>query len=324
MTGQGGSGLPTEEPTFSRTVTVSQDQSNDIMGLSIVLGGSMGLSLPMYWWVTRSGELSGWAVFGLVVWSFVALILSMLMLWVIETYMRRLRGLPPLFRASCQVEIGPNGLSIDGLGHLSWAEVLAPELIPDSDSYLVVHTRSHHRLLMSAPVDELLPVIRHYISRHQEAQRQNTATTPVFEFRAVVFRWTSFRAWIWLGYLLAGAVAWVLLWHAPEKGLGKLIVGLCILVPMVAGLVWAIPLAQLSLFAASRTQYFRLEGTQLVTGLEHRTIDMSTARVTEQLASGIGFNFCFVSIRPAQGSRLDLRLSLEDQRQLMNLVQVLR
>ena len=255
-------------------------------GWRIALDMLVWLGLFAVWMVGLVFVVAGWA-------------------WVETRWLRPAKGRPKPFDASTQVDVGEDGFAVQGLGHIDWIDVLTIEGIPDSDSYLIVHTRPFGKLMLTAPVDELAPVVAHYLSLGAPARPAHAGT---LQSRAMVFCWRCFRTWIWAGYALAGAAGIAVLGHASDAGFVKTVVALCVLVPLVAWLVWAIPLAQLSTFSPSRVRAFELDGTLLRSTDGQWHIDLLRARVSHRRANGIGYAFSFLAIRPESGKKLDLAL----------------
>ena len=65
------------------------------------------------------------------------------------------------FQATTKVEVDCDGFRVEGLGTMSWPQVLAIEYIPDSESKFIVHTSTFQQLMLEAP--EALPVFRYYL-----------------------------------------------------------------------------------------------------------------------------------------------------------------
>lgn len=159
--------------------------------------------------------------------------------------------------------------------------------------------------MLTAPVDELAPVINHYLALRSSAKAMPTGT---LQSRAIVFCWRCFLAWIGAGYALAGAAGVALFLCAPDVGFLKTVVGLCVLMPLIAWLVWAIPFSQISTFSHSRVRAFELDNTRLRSIDGDWQVDLLQARVSHRHASGIGYEFDFLAIRPKAGKNMDLLL----------------
>ncbi|MDP9910593.1 hypothetical protein J2W27_002705 [Variovorax boronicumulans] len=238
--------------------------------------------------------------------------------WIEKNWLPSAKGRPEPFNAKAKLDIGEDGLSVQGLGHVDWIDVLAIEGIPDSDTNLIVHTRPFHKLMLTAAVDELAPVINHYLELRSSCK---TALAGTLQTRAIVFCWPCFLAWIWAGYALAGTMGLAILLHASNASLFKTMVALCVLLPLVAWLVWAIPFSRISLFSHSRVRAFEFDNTRLrsMDGAWH--IDLQRARVSHRQVSGIGYEFDFLSIRSKVGQNLDLLLDgSSDQRELLSVL----
>lgn len=210
------------------------------------------------------------------------------------------------FDATTQVQVDAEGFAVEGLGTMTWAEVLAVEGIPDSESAFVVHTALFGRLLLQASVSSVAPVFRHYLVQHAEAQRVAAwqSRGGQHNFKALVFNWPRFVAWILAGYLVGAAIAVALIFAGDRPLVGLLVAML--LAPASAWLVWSIPFWQLTTFSASRMRAFQLQGYVLSSADGRWRIDLRAARVRYRNSRGVGYELNFISIRPEQGRRLDL------------------
>lgn len=226
-------------------------------------------------------------------------------LWVEAHWLPSAKRRAKLFSGRTQVDAGEAGFSVQGLGHVDWIDVLAIEGIPDSDNYLIVHTRPFRKLLLTVCVDELAPVISHYLDRRSsiEATRWGELPKPRHGFLLAVLQGLD------LGGVRTGGRGG----HcaAPQRGgrgLREDRGGLCVLVPIVAWLVWAIPISQISTFSPSRVRAFELDGSRLHSTDGEWQFDLRRARISRRRVSGIGYEFTFLAIRPESGKRLDLIL----------------
>lgn len=299
-------------PVFSRKIPVTQMDARGIGAIVVLCTAYSFLMVMGSAWLFNE-DATGWrAVLSTVallvliaVWMVGLLVVAAAWIWVEERWLASVKRRPKAFSESAQVDIGENGLSVQGLGHVGWIDVLAIEGIPDSDNYLVVHTRPFAKLMLTAPVDELAPVINHYLALKSDAESMPTGT---LQSRAIVFCWRCFVAWIAAGYGLAAAAGVALVVHAPNVGFLKTVVALCVLMPMIAWLVWAIPFAQTGILSHSRVRAFELDGTRLrsIDGTWHA--DLLEARTSHRHASGLGYEFDFLAIRPKSGKNLDLLL----------------
>jgi len=299
-------------PVFSRKIPVTQMDARGIGAIVVLCTAYSFLMVMGSAWLFDE-DATGWhavlSTVGLLVliavWMVGLLVVAAAWIWVEERWLASVKRRPKAFSGSAQVDIGENGLSVQGLGHVGWIDVLTIEGIPDSDNYLVVHTRPFAKLMLTAPVDELAPVINHYLALKSGAGSMPAGT---LQSRAIVFCWRCFVAWIAAGYVLAAAVGVALVVYAPDVGFLKTVVALCVLMPMIAWLVWAIPFAQIGILSHSRVRAFELDGTQLrsIDGTWHA--DLLEARVSHRHASGLGYEFDFLAIRPKAGKNLDLLL----------------
>jgi hypothetical protein len=116
-------------------------------------------------------EATGWYIaLGMVTWLalFAVWLVGLVFvvrgwIWVETDWLRSGKARAKPFDATAQVDIGEDGFSVEGLGRVEWIDVLTIEGIPDSDSYLIVHTRPFRKLMLTAPVDELARVLNHYL-----------------------------------------------------------------------------------------------------------------------------------------------------------------
>ena len=305
---------PTQAPAFTGRIPVSQmGAGGGLVDLVGPLACGFVLAAPFFagfvW--TIDDNAKGWRFAALIVAGLLMVLLGTVALmagfvaWMrIAPWWRRKRGLPEEFSRTTKVEIGSRGLRVNGLGQIHWRDVLATEGVPDSDSYLIVHTRLFGRLLLQAPLDALRPVFAHHMAQ-PPATRSETLSV-----RAIVFHWPRFRAWIWLGYALAGAVAVALLLHSPDAGLFKTLVGLCV-TPFIAHFVWWIPFDQLSTFSAKRVRAFVLEGSVLRSTDGGWSVDLRQRPAVHRRACGFGYDIEFLTLRPREGGRFDLVLDTD-------------
>ncbi|MBJ2157305.1 hypothetical protein [Variovorax sp. IB41] len=301
-------------PVFSRKIPVTQMDARGIGAIVVLCTVYSALMMMGAAWLFDE-DATGWrAVLSTVallvliaVWMVGLLVVAAAWIWVEERWLASVKRRPKAFSASAQVDVDERGLSIDGLGHVQWIDVLTIEGIPDSDNYLVVHTRPFNKLMLTAPVDELAPVINHYLALRSDAGAMATATG-ILQSRAIVFCWRCFLAWIVAGYALAAAAGVALVLYAPDVGFLKTVVVLCVLLPMIAWLVWAIPFAQIGLLSHSRVRAFELDGTRLRSTDGAWQIDLMQTRISHRHARGLGYEFGFLAVRPKTGRNLDLLL----------------
>jgi hypothetical protein len=242
------------------------------------------------------------------------------MLWyVIETRWQARRKTTP-FEATTRVRMDERGLLIEGLGEMGWQDVLELEGIPDSTSALIVHTSHFKGVMLKAEHDDVLPVLKHHMAAQAQRNRMKLAEQGPeagFAFKAMVFSWRGFLGWIWLGHLLAAALAAVILLDGRQ---GLLVDGLVALVlgGMVTGLIRAIPLFQLGTLGGKRVRAFVLKGCELSPTGQTTPVDLHGARITRRSRSGIGYQLDFFSIRPRQGRSWDLLADSQDMVRLMS------
>ena len=297
-------------PVFSRSIQVTQTDASGIWPILVlctaysallVAGAAWAIDLDAKGWHIALDMLALLALVALWLVGLVAVVRAWI--WVETHWLAKGRARP--FSECTPVDIGEAGFSVQGLGHVDWIDVLALEGIPDSDNYLIVHTRPFRKLMLAAPVDELVPVFNHYLAQAGSAKATRAGT---LQSRALVFCWRCFLAWIWAGYALAGAGGIALLLNASNAGFVKTMVGLCVLMPLVAWLVWAVPISRISTFAPSRVRAFELQGTRLRRTDGEWQSDLLQSRISLRRASGIGYEFSFLAIRPPSGKGLDLIL----------------
>ncbi|MDH6166757.1 hypothetical protein M2282_001904 [Variovorax boronicumulans] len=299
-------------PVFSQRIQVTQPDASGIWPILLLCAAYTALIFVGAAWLIDP-DATGWyialgmvAMIGLFAAWLVGLVFVVrAWIWVETHWLRLAKSRPKLFNEKTLVDIGEEGFSVQGLGCVEWIDVLSLEGIPDSDNYLIVHTRPFKKLMLTAPVDELVPVFNHYL-----AQRSNAGAMPkgILQSRAMLFCWRCFLAWVWAGYALAGAAGIAMLLHAPDVGFLKTVVALCVLLPMIAWLVWAIPFSRISTFSHSRVRAFQLDNTQLRSIDGDWQIDLRQARVSHRRAKGLGYEFDFLAIRPKAGKSLDLLL----------------
>jgi len=308
-------------PHFAGRIQVDQTGS----GLAItgflatgMLGGVPGFALA----TLADPDASGWrallstvGMLGGVVLAIVGMLAGMMFWFVLEHRWLIWRGKLP-FSAVAQVEIDERGLTVDGLGHLGWGEVLSWEGIPDSDSALIVHTQRYGGLLLRAATDELIPPLEYYLAvANGETSEAGGAT--VWRFTAQVFSWPRFMLWILAGYAAAFGVAAVLIVAGPDGQPFKTLLALIVLMPMCAWLVWSLVFWRLSLFGSRYVRAFELRGPVLHMGDGSWQADLRTSRVRHRTASGIGYTLSFLTVRPARGRRLDLLTDIPEHEALL-------
>jgi hypothetical protein len=316
VTGQAVDAAAEQPPLFEAHIAVEQTGgATGIAGMLTVgmLGGipAMALAYPL---IERE-QSTGWFAFlvtlgilGCIVLWIVGMFAGFMLWFAFEERWRTWRG-KKLFSGTARVRIDQDGLFVEGLALNVWREVLGWEGVPDSDNYLIVHTQRFGGLLLSTPVGPLVEALGHYqAAARAEAARLEIDShgRPNFEFKALVFHWPGFYAWILLGYLLAGALAVGLLAARFEDDAFKALVGCVVVCPLVAWLVWAIPLARISLFSARAMRSFVLHGNTLEMGDGAWSADLSTSRVVAQSRSGLAYDLSFLTVVPRRGRRLDL------------------
>lgn len=299
-------------PAFSRSIQVTQIDASGIWPILLLCTAYSVLMFAGAVWILDP-DATGWRIARdmaamlvlFVLWLVGLVVVVRAWLWVEAHWLPSGKRRAKLFSGRTQVDAGEGGFCVQGLGHVDWIDVLAIEGIPDSDNYLIVHTRPFRKLLLTVCVDELAPVISHYLALRSSIEATRWGKR---QSRAMVFCWRCFRAWIWAGYALAGAVGIALLLNAGDAGFVKTAVGLCVLMPLVAWLVWAIPISQISTFSPSRVRAFELDGTRLHSTDGEWQFDLRRDRISRRRVSGIGYEFTFLAIRPESGKGLDLIL----------------
>ncbi len=303
---------PTDTPGFAGRIPVSQ--AGGEVQLFAMLGFSMLAAAPFLagavW--CMDDNATGWRAGLLVAGGLVLIVLAIVAMFagfvgwmMVEAWWQRWRGHPEPFNQTTAVDIGAHGLSVEGLGHAGWRDVLAIEGVPDSDSHRIVHTRPFGKLLLQAPVDVLAPVFDCHLARPPTTDGNEPA------LRALVFHWPGFRAWIWAGYALAAGVAAAMLVGNPGAGAFKTLVALGLLTPLTAWLVWWIPFGQLGAFSAKRVRAFELDGSVLRCTDGHWTVDLRQRPATHHHVRGLGYEIEFLTLRPRKGGRFDLVLGTD-------------
>ena len=311
----------TAPPHYAADTSVSQVGSG--VSLTGLLGLSMLCAAPGMWLAVQfDAEATGWraayaslGMFSGIALSMMGMVGGMVLWFVLEHYWLRLRGRVP-FSQTTALRLDAQGLSVAGLGTCPWQEVLSYEGVPDSDSTLIIHTRPYGGLLVHAETDLLLPVLDHYLQATRESALREARlgeADAVLRFKAMVFHWPRFLAWIIAGYGLAGGIGIALLYNAGNAGLLKTVVGLVVLLPLSAWLLWTIPFWQLSLFGARRTRAFELAGHTLRSLDDAWQLDLRETRARFRSVSGIGYAMAFFTLRPKRGRRLDLILEAPER-----------
>ena len=261
-------------------------------------------AVPSSWWSSLALTLG---VIGGCVLAIVGMLGGLVICFVLEQRWATWRG-KPSFTGNTRVRVDEGGLLIEALGLNAWSDVLGWEAVPDSGHYLVVHTQRFGSMLLSAPVAPLVEALAH----HHAAARIKAANEasdvfgqPDFDFTALVFSWPRFRAWIWAGYLLASALALALLLGGADHGAFKTLVGITLVCPLVAWLVWMIPMSRFGVLAGRAMRAFRLKGHRLETR-DGWQADLHQSRVMVQARAGIGYDLSFITVVPRGGRRLDV------------------
>ena len=299
---------PTHDSHFEGRIPVIQFGANE--GIHFTAGLLCGIvaAAPFLagfaWCAKRNGDHPALEAAGgmlLVLLAVVALMAGFVAGGMIPSWWRRKRGLPEAFSRTTQVEIGPRGLRVEGLGHTVWRDVLATESAPVRDSGVVVHTRLLGTLLLEGPKDALQPVFSHHMM-HTPARDSSALTV-----RANVIHWPRFLAWIWFGYALAAAFAVAVLFHSPSVGVFKTLVMLCV-TPFIPQFVWWIPLDQLDRCSAKRVRAFVLDGTVLRSTDGRWTADLRHRPAIHRHACGSSYDIEFLTLWSREGDRFDLVL----------------
>lgn len=312
-------------PVFSARIEVAQTASGlSIIGLLAMgmLGGVPGFALA----VLVDKEATGWRALasalgslGGIVLAIVGMLAGMVFWFLLEHRWQARRGKLP-FSALAQVDIDARGLVVDGLGQVAWGEVLSWEGIPDSESALIVHTQPFGGLLLHAATDELVPLLAYYLaSSSAEAveKAKEASGEGVFHFKAQIFSWPRFLAWIIAGYVAALGVAVFLIVAGPAGHPFKMLVALSVLMPLCAWLVWSTAFSRLSLFGNRFVRAFDIRGYVLEMGDGSWRADLKNSQVHDRTTRGIGYELNFISVRPEQGARLDLLIELPEHAALL-------
>ncbi|WP_137939021.1 hypothetical protein [Chitinivorax sp. B] len=302
-------------PRFSKIIDVSQP-GDDIGIWGMVLSGMLG-GAPGFWLsvtLLGNGEATGWrailstiGMLGLLIVSLVGMVIGFILYFVLEERWRRWRGIT-LFNQSTQTILDEHGLHIEGLGSATWHQVLDYDFIPDSESALIIHTEPFGRLLLQADITSLVTVLEYHLKSTRDQAIANSHQQPtqhVFQFKAQVFHWPTFRVWIAAGYLAATAITVCLLYFASDAGFFKLLVGLLFLVPCSAWLVWAIPFWRIT-HGGRHIQAFELAGHSLRNTSGDWVVDLRNTSVEYQQTSGVGYGLRFITINPTNNKRFDL------------------
>lgn len=302
--------MPYEEaPHYSGRIQVSQssEDTSDSVGIAVSILAAAPFFAVAVW--CMDNEFTGWraaaAVGGAIFLMLLACVAMVFGLgaWItLQAARRRRRGQPEPFDRTTMVAIGPHGVSMEGLGHVDWPDVLSFEGIPDSESHLIVHTRPFGPVMLGGPCDMLVPIVQHYL------EHPGVSGAVVPPVRAVVFSWPWFRSWIWAGYALAAAMVVAMLLANPDAGALKTMSALFLVPVMTAWLVWSIPFGRLSTFSARRVSAFVLNDTVLRDTCGRWTIDLRRQPAQYRQASGIGYRVAFLTLRPLDGARIDLVL----------------
>lgn len=289
----------TAPPRLRRRMQVTlMDQQFSGFGLACLgamLGAAPGFAL-MFWGI--SGD-SGWeTLLGIV--GMLLTMTGMLTGFALTLFgYEKLRGVPD-FSQKVLVEARPEGLAIEGYRLIPWREIAGYEGVPDSDSHLIVHA-SPWSLMLDGDAGQLARSIGWHLSASNSLGPQAGGGC----VRALLFRRWRFLAWIVAGYVLPAAVVIASL---PEnnKGLPGVLALVFVVGPLLAWLIWAIPLATIGLLAGPRMRTFYLDGARLHSTDGRWQIDLRSTRLRSHRASGIGYEFGFVSLHPARGQSLHL------------------
>ncbi len=313
--------VPATDLSFKGKIQVTQKGSVWVF-LSIIFAMAAG-SMPGILLAISAFEAETWkaliAVAGICL-GFIGMFAGPVAWWMVEDRWRKRTG-RQLFQEKTLVIIDAQGMHVEGLGHSTWDEVLSYEGIPDSESALVVYTRRYGGLMLDALVEDLRAVLDHYLDRAQHAQIDGAGEPgTTFRFRALVFHYPTFLAWITAGYLMAILMIGVII-SESEVGFLKTSVALFIVPPMVAWLTWTIPFWQMSAFSAGRMAAFSLTGTTLTRSDSKWAIDVRATPAQCIHARGIGYALEFISFAPKKGRRLDLVMEDRNMETLVRLLE---
>ncbi|MDP5238928.1 hypothetical protein Q9Q94_05270 [Uliginosibacterium sp. 31-16] len=263
--------------------------------LGAMIGAAPGFAL-MFWGIS---DESWWAMLLGIGGMLLALIGMLAGFGLILFGYEKLRGVPD-FSQKVLVEARPEGLAIEGYRLIPWREIAGYEGVPDSDSHLIVHASPWSLML-----DDDAGLLARSIGWHLNASNSLNPQAGGGCVRALLFRRWRFLAWIVAGYVLPAAVVIASL---PEnnKGLLGVLALVFVVGPLLAWLIWAIPLATIGLLAGPRMRTFYLDGALLHSTDGHWQIDLRSTRLRSHRASGIGYEFGFVSLHPARGRSLHL------------------
>lgn len=312
---------------FDKVIQVSQVPSaGGVLGMFIFAGimplGPIWLFAPFFEGGAEAGLLMGLVHFACVIlWGLLgvaSMFFGFFVWYVIETRWQAWRKTTP-FDAKTRVRIDSLGLHIDGMGSVTWREVLDLEGIPDSSSAIIVHTTGLKSVMLREELDVILPVLQHHMAAHAELSSalpvEHTADAEL-GFKALVFSWNRFNLWMWSGHAMAGVVAVTILYDGRKGVVVDFLVAL-LLYAMVAGLIRAIPIFQLDTMGSRRVRSFALRGCELTVLGETDVVDLKGARITRRNRSGLGYQMDFFSIRPRRGRKLDLMADKQVMARLM-------
>ena len=311
-------------PDFSGRTSVSQHGGNAGLGpiLLFTMLGMAAVGVPAYPLLDRHiGWITTLVVVGMIVGMFIGMLVGFALLMWSESVWRRYRDLPPRFLGTTQVDIGTAGIAVEGLGVVAWRDVLAWEGIPDCEAALMVHTRQFEKLMLSAPVHVLIPLLMHYMDRQTlevDAEAVRRREAGIMNCRAALFNWPVFMAGIWAGYLLSGALVIASLVAKPDGGLLKNLSFIAIGLPAIAWLVWAIPFSQLDKSTGGRVCAFEFDGTHLRSTDGKWHFNLNDVVAIDRRSKGIGFDLEILSLRPAKGRGIDMLIEREDARAMLD------
>jgi len=310
-------------PDFSRRISVYQRGGNSGLGVVTLFSmlGVAAVGVPAY---PLLREHTGWLVVLLMLGMIIGMLVGFALLMWADMRWRRFRGLAPRFMQTAQVAINAAGIAVAGLGLVAWRDVLALEGIPDCEFALMVHTRQFEKLMLDAPVEDLTPVLSHYMDQQAlqpDPDEARCKAAGIIRCRAVVFHWPLFMAWIWAGYLLSGALG-IAMWVATNNagGARNLLILVVVVPPIVAWLVWAIPFTRLGMFSPCRAHWFELDGAHLHSTDGTWDFDVGQTTVIHRRSKGVSFDLDFLSLRPATGRGIDLLFEGEDARFMLDAI----
>jgi len=277
---------------FSRAigVTINEDFGAGFSGVlaGALLGQAPGFAL-LYWSVGIEGFWGGLlTVAGIsvaMVGCMVGILLPILRPW-------EKSPKPPRLPSRVHVETREEGLHVGGYRCVPWGDIRNIEFIPDSEGTLIVHARPWS-LMLQWDAEVMARAIQWHVNQACGRDREF--------FRALPFNRLWFHSWIIAGYVIAIAITVLCLQENAKGFLGALVM-VCVVGPLAAGLIWAIPLNELSLAGGRRVRAYRVQDRVLYDEDGPLRIDLKSARYVQRRARGLFYDIDFVTIE-APGAR---------------------